>query len=1015
MRRTDAWRQPDALLPEGVRVRVLRAVHGDPRAAAELAPCLTDRQATGVDPLPTEPAELAPSLLRERRAEIRALPDDTRLLLLLAAADQYPVPTDAFPRAVVAARLDTRLLDAAEAAGVAHAGAGGVVFRDAWMRIAAYETGSPADRRDVHRLLARVLRGEGETPWRSWHRGAGALGPSARLAAELGAAAGKAGEAGRLSVARALAERAATLCPDPSEQARLLARAAAYAWRSGDGDRARRLAATVSDDALSGVLALRAGNAAEAFDALLMGVVRAVAEGGAVVGATGVAEIGGATGVAGVAGPSGVSVVAGPTGVAEAAKPAGVTGVVGPPGVSGVAGPKGVSGVAWPKGAMGVTEPTGVAEVVEPVGGSGVAQRMGVAEVVGRTGASGVAGSKGAAGVTEPSGVAEVVEATGVSGVAQRMGVAEVAGSTGVSGVAGPKGAAGVAKPSGVPEVVGPTGASGVARPKGAAGVAKPTGVAEAVVSTGLVVPSASAASDPGGVDGAGCAVAADDAVLRSAGSAARASRPTAHNSSRPTARNASQPTGHNASQPIAPAASPTVTPTPTHTSTLTAPLPGASTPAAHLLARVTEAAIYTGDVRRLREAARVADRHGLVPPGTLAGLVAAFDGRYEDARDLLKAAAGRCGPGGDPTVLIHAGIAALLLGDHTRAVTATVRAAASARALGTPVTVPQAMEFRAYADFWTGRPRAGEAAAADALWQAHATGQDNGACHLQAALAMFAALTGDAEVCHERAATARSYALTHGLGLPAALAQWALAFLDLSSGRFAAAAARLRALAGFGPGHGHRAVRHLATPHYVEAAVRTGDTRVARVAHADYHRWASTVRSPDDLALSARCRALLAPGEEAVEHYRTALDLHSHGTRDFERARTELLFGSALRRLRRRTEARDRLHSALEAFDSFGAPHCAAQARTELRALGTPAAPVPAGPDAGVARLTAQQLLVARMAAEGATNREIAGRLALSPRTIDHHLRGVFTRLGIRSRIELVRLLAESDESEAV
>ncbi len=434
-----------------------------------------------------------------------------------------------------------------------------------------------------------------------------------------------------------------------------------------------------------------------------------------------------------------------------------------------------------------------------------------------------------------------------------------------------------------------------------------------------------------------------------------------------------------------------------------------ASARAEHILARATEAAVYTGDLRRLREAVRIADRLGVVPPGTLGGLVAALDGRYQDARDLLRAAAGRCGPGGEPTVLIHAGIAALLLGDHTRAATATLRAAASARARGTPVTVAQAMEFRAYADFWTGRPRAG------AVSYTQRQGQDNGACHLQAALAMFAALTGDADLCRERAATARSYALARGLGLPAALAQWALAFLDLSSGRCAAAAARLRALAGFGPGHGHRAIRHLATPHYVEAAVRTGDTRVARVAHADYHHWASTVRSPDDLALSARCRALLAPGEEAVEHYRTALDLHSQGTRDFERARTELLFGSALRRLRHRTEARDRLHSALEAFDSFGAPHCAAQARTELRALGAPAAPAPDTPEHPSTRLTAQQLLVARMAAEGATNREIAARLALSPRTIDHHLRGVFTRLGIRSRIELVRIVAEGDENEAV
>lgn len=739
--RTDTGRTLDPALPEGVRIRLLRAVYGDPRAAAELLPRLTPRQAAGLDPLPTEPASLAPELLARHRREIRALPDDTRLLLLLAAADQYPVATHAFLRAVAAARLDTRPLEAAETAGVAHATAGGVVFRDAWTRIAAYETGSATDRRDVHRLLARVLRAEGETPRRSWHRGAGALGPSVRLTAELRTAAQQARDAGEHPLACALVERAAALSLDPGEQSRLLNRAAGDAWQSGEGDRARRLAAATDSDALNGVFALRAGNAAESFDALLTAVARRELEG------------------------SGADL----------------------------------------RPAFGATE---------------------------------------------------------------------------------------------VPRTV---------------------------------------------------------AVSRT-------------------------------------------------------PAPDL---AVHLLARATEAAIYTGDLRRCREAAAVASRVGIVPHGTLGGLAAAFEGRYEDARDLLKAAAGRCGPGGDPTLLIHAGIAALMLGDHTRATTATVRAAASARARGATVVVAQAMEFRAYAEFWTGHPRAAETATADALWQAHATGQDNGACHLQAALAMFAALTGDSDVCRERAAAARSYALGRGLGLPAALAQWALAYLDLSSGRFAAAAARLRALAGFGPGHGHRAIRHLATPHYVEAAARSGDTRIARAAHADYDRWARAVRSPDDLALSARCRALLAPGDEAVEHYRIALDLHARGTRDFERARTELLFGGALRRLRRRTEARDRLHTSLEAFESFGAPHCAAQARAELRALGTPVAatalPTPGAP---TTCLTAQQLMVARMAADGATNREIAVRLALSPRTIDHHLRGVFSRLGIRSRIELVRLLAEGEAS---
>ncbi|MEV6996943.1 LuxR C-terminal-related transcriptional regulator [Streptomyces sp. NPDC093982] len=918
---THAWRELAATLADGVRVRVLRAVYGDPRAAAELVPRLTGRQATGLDPLPTDPAELAPSLLRERRAQIRTLPDSTRLLLLLAAADQYPVPTDAFLRAVMAARLDTRSLDAAEAAGIAHASAGGVVFRDAWARIAAYETGSPADRRDVHRLLARVLGGAGETPWRSWHRGAGAPGPSGRLAAELGTAARKAATAGRLPLARALTERAAALCPEPSEQARLLSRAAAYAWRAGDGERARRLAAAGSEDALAGVLALRAGNAGEAFDALVSAVVRVGAAGPGAGGA-------GSFGSAG----------------------AGIGAVEGGESAAGGAG----AGPVPAEGGPGPGSPT----------------------------TDGGAGSAAVSAEADP-------------GAGPRQAGAVPGGGT----------------PPSAADSDGDLPASPVAEGEDRA---RPTGAAADRASLSTVrTPPGPAAAPAGAAPVASAAVVAPASAPAPAQSAALAVPPT------PPAAVVSPASAPRAAVATPAPTPPVVAPAPT-TSVTVAPAPTTSAivtprtpaPATHLLARATEAAIYTGDLRRLREAARVADRLGVVSPGTLGGLVAAFEGRYEDARELLEAAAGRCGPGGDPTVLIHAGIAALLLGDHTRAATATLRAAASARARGTPVTVPQAMEFRAYADFWTGRPRAGEAAAADALWQAHATGQDNGACHLQAALAMFSALTGDADLCHERAASARSYALARGLGLPAALAQWALAYLDLSSGRFAAAAARLRALAGFGPGHGHRAIRHLAAPHYVEAAVRTGDTRVARVAHADYHRWASAVRSPDDLALSARCRALLAPGAEAVDHYRVALDLHSHGTRDFERARTELLFGSTLRRLRSRTEARDRLHSALEAFDSFGAPHCAAQARSELRALGTPAGPTRTGPDTPTGRLTAQQLLVARMAAEGATNREIADRLALSPRTIDHHLRGVFSRLGIRSRIELVRLIAEVDES---
>ncbi|MFJ2832397.1 hypothetical protein ACIPC1_33410 [Streptomyces sp. NPDC087263] len=250
--RTPAWQHPGPAqrglapqsglgpsLSEGVRVRVLRAAHGDRHAAAELASLLTERQLTGLDPLPARP----PALLRAYRQEVRALPDSTRFLLLLAAADQHPVATHAYLRAVTAARLDTRHLDAAEAAGLAHATADGIVFRDQWTRIAAYETVRPSDRREVHQLLARVLRGEGEEPRRAWHHGAAALGPSRRLAARLRVAADLARAAREHALACALLERAAALAPDPRDRAHLLARAATDAWHSGDTDRARRLAA----------------------------------------------------------------------------------------------------------------------------------------------------------------------------------------------------------------------------------------------------------------------------------------------------------------------------------------------------------------------------------------------------------------------------------------------------------------------------------------------------------------------------------------------------------------------------------------------------------------------------------------------------------------------------------------------------------------------------------------------------------------------------------------------------
>ncbi|MEV6330226.1 LuxR C-terminal-related transcriptional regulator [Streptomyces sp. NPDC051909] len=438
---------------------------------------------------------------------------------------------------------------------------------------------------------------------------------------------------------------------------------------------------------------------------------------------------------------------------------------------------------------------------------------------------------------------------------------------------------------------------------------------------------------------------------------------------------------------------------------------------AAYALAYAAEVGHYTGDLHRCHQAAALAA--GLArkspPPSApagrallagLTGIASAVRGRYAEAAVRLREAVSLARHGDDPTVLVHAALAALYLGDDDLALAVAHQAESAARAQGELAVLPRPLEFRAYAEAWNGRLDAATATALDAHRLARETGQDNVACHILAGLALLAAVQGDTTTCRDRARQARTYAAEHGIGLATALSLWALAYLDLTQGRPAEAASQLRALARLGPGHGHPAIRLLSTPHYVEAAVRAGEPAAAAAAAVGYTRWADTVASPGHLALAARCRALLASGDEVLAHYRDALDLHDADGRHLERARTELLYGIALRRMRRTAEARDRLRAALQAFEQFGALPSARHAEAELRALGDTARCARPPATAALGALTAQQTLIARMVADGATNREIAIRMSLSPRTIDHHLRGIYARLGISSRVELARLV---------
>ncbi|MFD4348497.1 LuxR C-terminal-related transcriptional regulator [Streptomyces coelicoflavus] len=394
------------------------------------------------------------------------------------------------------------------------------------------------------------------------------------------------------------------------------------------------------------------------------------------------------------------------------------------------------------------------------------------------------------------------------------------------------------------------------------------------------------------------------------------------------------------------------------------------------------------------------------------AGMRALLEGRFDRAGAPLGQVVARGRTEHRPEPLLRSAAAALLLGDVDAARGAGARALAAARHLGSEVLEPRALEYLAYAELRAGRHPQARAHAEEGLRAALRSGQRNTAAHHRAVLALAASIEEEPDVVAGHVAAALDTARRHGLAQAVTLAQWAAARADLGRGRAFDAADRLGLLVLPGPGRGHFAVWRLAVPCFVEAAVLAGREQDAREALTDLAGWAAFGADPQAAAQLARCRALLAPPESADELYRRALARHDEAGGDFERARTALLYGKWLRRRRRPREARGRLGTALAGFERCGAGVWAAQARDELRALGATAHVVRAGTPTRLSRLTPQQLRIARHVAEGATNREVALTLAVSTRTVDYHLRKVFAALGVRSRLELARVVGQAEQA---
>jgi DNA-binding CsgD family transcriptional regulator len=332
------------------------------------------------------------------------------------------------------------------------------------------------------------------------------------------------------------------------------------------------------------------------------------------------------------------------------------------------------------------------------------------------------------------------------------------------------------------------------------------------------------------------------------------------------------------------------------------------------------------------------------------------------------------------------------------------------ARRLGMPGLLPLALAERSELRWRTGDWTRALADAGEAVRLAQETGQNVILCFARASLALVLAGLGREAECRAVAAAAIEGAVRVGSDSTFGRADAALGLLELGMGNAAAAVHHLRQAHAYVQAHGVN--EPTVVPFggdLLEAFVRAGRIADANETLEWLDERASSTGRDWTRAVVARGRGLLAPEGAYEEHFIEALALHDRLPTPFETARTRLAYGERLRRSGLRVRARESLRNALEEFLRLGATPWAVRARTELRATGESGA---RPRRAGMQELTPQELQVAFAVATGSTNREAAASLFLSPKTIEFHLSNVYSKLEIRSRSELVRLVASQSPS---
>jgi DNA-binding CsgD family transcriptional regulator len=356
-----------------------------------------------------------------------------------------------------------------------------------------------------------------------------------------------------------------------------------------------------------------------------------------------------------------------------------------------------------------------------------------------------------------------------------------------------------------------------------------------------------------------------------------------------------------------------------------------------------------------------------------------------------------------EPTAMWYAGLAAANTWAWDQALPLLDAAVDELRAQGQLGVLTRALTTQAWAAVHLARLPTAVAAASEASRLAVETGQAHWTGANQLAQAVAASAAGDDAAADALAQQTEALYLASGSTSMLGFVQFARGRGVVINQRYGVGLAHLRRILDPADPVFHPFVGPWGLADLVEATVAVGELALARVYLEQLESLAAQTGGPLLLAQAAYARPLAAEDDQAEPLYQAALGEGLASWPDY-RARMLLRYGEWLRRQRRAAQSRVPLREARDSFDTLGFTRLAERARLELRAAGESSSRREPRP---WSELTAQELRIARMAADGLSNRDIGQQLFISHRTVGAHLYKIFPKLGITSRSQLHAALA--------